>query len=109
MKIFDQTLKGNVHPNVKANAKEGLRVIIIGLYVFTDERKMFCSNYIILRNLKLKVNSIDPDMAAHYESPNLDLDVCNSIFFILGTLTHSYLETHKRVIGEQCRPKSDAT
>ena len=25
------------------------------------------------------------------------------------TLTHFYLETHKRVIGKQCRPRSDAT
>ena len=24
-------------------------------------------------------------------------------------LTHCYLETHKRVIGKQCRPRSDAT
>ena len=24
-------------------------------------------------------------------------------------LTHSYLETHKKVIGKQCRPRSDAT
>ena len=24
-------------------------------------------------------------------------------------LTHSYRETHKRVIGKQCKPRSDAT
>ena len=24
-------------------------------------------------------------------------------------LTHSYLQTHKSIIGEQCRPRSDAT
>ena len=34
---------------------------------------MFCPSYIILRNLALKVNSVDPDVAAHNEPLNLDL------------------------------------
>ena len=27
----------------------------------------------------------------------------------ISLLTHSYLETRKRVLGKECRPRSDAT
>ena len=55
---------------------------------------------------------MDLDEVAHDEPPHQDLPCLQIKIFlslVVKELTHSYLETCKRVTGEHCRPRSDAT
>ena len=49
-------------------------------------------------------------MIPQSEHDAITLDIlCKYIIRLILQLTHSYLETCKRVIGIQCKPRSDAT
>ena len=45
--------------------------------------------------------------SSHWGLTNIEKNFL--LFEQILSLTHSYLETHKSVLGKQCRPRSDAT
>ena len=113
-----QTLKAGLgfylfHPSADENLQFNEPVII---FIYQHSSKILVQIHKTLPdNIKITLQMDYPSLQnfterlkawnQDYIKANIKVIVTTSSF----CLTYSYLETHKSVIGEQCRPRSDTT